>query len=1071
MSDLKGDNVVETVRKIGPIGELAMRNGRPYAENSLLFDFIRGPEPLWYASGRWLPSSQVSTAHSRSQHYGSDSHISRWIDSQYDLEGLSDYASSSGEFIYENEAFSHSINVVINDDDLTENPDEFFNVRLSSPGMWPSSGGQLWSTVTITDNGDGGAGVQDYSDFLYASDPSAAAQFGVAVSIDDNRHIAAVGAPDTTVDGVMLSGAVYIFLRISGVWSFEAKLQPGDGVEANMLFGKTVAVDGSLGTVRVLIGAPGRVAAYVFLRSGTSWSQETKLVPPGSDVSKGHQFGASISLYSDFAVIGTTKEAVYVYERLYTGWGAGQLLRSPDYDYDIVDTKNVIHETQFGSSVAVHGRTIIVGAPLADYGNTGTAGVETFNTQSVNNAFFGTGAVYAFYRAPQVQTVALRFDSPPTAGTFALTLTHRSITDTVGMHLNYDATALDMKNSLESLSNVENVKVTRWGNTGDGFVWAITFFSEVAAVPLLTPVWDGYGCTGCTAFTTDYSADSAAQIIVTDTTTIGAWSDHGKLVAPNSHAADRFGHSLDLSGNQAIVGAYHSPSLTSTSWDFEAGNLVGWDTTGTAFDTQPTFGDNSYARGVYDGYASFTAGVGQRSFHEGRYWVGTFENHPGKGHLHGALTQNQCSFAMAGDCQASEYKLGSGTIDPGNTQGDEPQGTLTSQPFIVQGSSITFRIGGGCDDRVEYVELLIDGISRKKATGKCRETMEVVTWSVAAFQNQTGQVRLVDASSGNWGHINFDDVRFDWSIAQEDSRQAGVAYTFRRKDSNSIAACLGSMDQFTECDWEFEARLTASDKRSDDRLGVQVAIDDKHGIALIGAPGHGLMDQNNSMVNDVTSAGAVYVYLRTNEIIDALGETMAIPKWNIKEHAMFQGRQARAYDSFGLSVALDGYSALIGSPGRGDFNDGASQVIHIGFATVAFSSSEYAVMENVTTKHLAVIVTRSGSTAAALTIGYATSDRSAVGVDTAKHAACWLQHVKYRAGCGDYAQIAGELTFNIGDVDATILVPIMDDACREPDPEYIYMGLHVPGGVLLHGQNYRTHIRIDDDDFDQKVCS
>lgn len=61
----------------------------------------------------------------------------------------------------------------------------------------------------------------------------------------------------------------------------------------------------------------------------------------------------------------------------------------------------------------------------------------------------------------------------------------------------------------------------------------------------------------------------------------------------------------------------------------------------------------------------------------------------------------------------------------------------------------------------ERVELLIDGQPVLKATGKCTETMERVRLNVFQFLGRSAQLRLIDASGGGWGHINFDDVRFE----------------------------------------------------------------------------------------------------------------------------------------------------------------------------------------------------------------------------------------------------------------------------------------------------------------------
>lgn len=157
-----------------------------------------------------------------------------------------------------------------------------------------------------------------------------------------------------------------------------------------------------------------------------------------------------------------------------------------------------------------------------------------------------------------------------------------------------------------------------------------------------------------------------------------------------------------------------------TTWNFETGDLQGWTATGEAFNNQPTYGDNPTARHR-----------GQPSNHEGNYWIGGYENRH---------TPND---------------------QPGAVQGDGPQGTLTSQPFTITQPGINFLLGGGCDINTVRVELIVDGQVVRKATGKCTETMERVRFDVSTFMGRSAQIRLVDESSGGWGHINFDDLRFE----------------------------------------------------------------------------------------------------------------------------------------------------------------------------------------------------------------------------------------------------------------------------------------------------------------------
>src|SRR4030042_6524384 len=158
--------------------------------------------------------------------------------------------------------------------------------------------------------------------------------------------------------------------------------------------------------------------------------------------------------------------------------------------------------------------------------------------------------------------------------------------------------------------------------------------------------------------------------------------------------------------------------------DFETGNLRGWEKTGTAFDHQPTLGDNPTARNR-----------GQPSNHQGRYWIGTYEKYQGR----------------------SDQKQG-------GIQGDRPQGTLTSAPFTIPIGKLSFLIGGGSsfETRVELlVQDPIEGSIRVyQESGRNTEIMHRVEWNLTPYAGKTGRIRIVDASSEGWGHINVDDFRF-----------------------------------------------------------------------------------------------------------------------------------------------------------------------------------------------------------------------------------------------------------------------------------------------------------------------
>ena len=55
----------------------------------------------------------------------------------------------------------------------------------------------------------------------------------------------------------------------------------------------------------------------------------------------------------------------------------------------------------------------------------------------------------------------------------------------------------------------------------------------------------------------------------------------------------------------------------------------------------------------------------------------------------------------------------------------------------------------------------------KEKTGNCSETMTRKTWNVEDFVGLRARVKLVDLSSGGWGHINFDDLKDDISCEEK----------------------------------------------------------------------------------------------------------------------------------------------------------------------------------------------------------------------------------------------------------------------------------------------------------------
>jgi sucrose-6-phosphate hydrolase SacC (GH32 family) len=90
--------------------------------------------------------------------------------------------------------------------------------------------------------------------------------------------------------------------------------------------------------------------------------------------------------------------------------------------------------------------------------------------------------------------------------------------------------------------------------------------------------------------------------------------------------------------------------------------------------------------------------------------------------------------------------------------GDGPTGTLTSPEFTIARNYISFLISGGDYERDTCVNLLINGEIVKSATGWRSNRLVPASWEVSRWLGRKAQIQMVDAASGDWGHINVDRI-------------------------------------------------------------------------------------------------------------------------------------------------------------------------------------------------------------------------------------------------------------------------------------------------------------------------
>ncbi|MEW6681614.1 MAG: cadherin-like beta sandwich domain-containing protein [Nitrospirota bacterium] len=369
--------------------------------------------------------------------------------------------------------------------------------------------------------------------YLKASNTGAGDQFGWSVSLEGETLVVGAPSEDSTAVGIdgdqaddsaSNAGAVYVFVRSGTTWTQQAYLKASNTGAGDRfgwrvaLSGETVTV-GALGEDSVATGIDGDQAddsasnagaVYVFTRSGTIWSQEAYVKASNTDA--GDVFGVSVALSGDTLAAGaagessiatgidgtpqtsngaTSSGAVYVFTRAGTAWAQQAYLKA----------SNTGAADAFGTSLALEGDTLAVGAPLEDSATTGIDSVG-------NNSAIDTGAVYVFFRSGGI------------TGTWA-------------------------QQAYVKASNT---------NAGDLFGWRVALSGDTLAIgaPSEDSAATGVDATGVGQ--PDNSAATAGAVYVFSRSGT-TWSQLDYVKASNTAGLDGFGGSVAVSIDTVAVGA------------------------------------------------------------------------------------------------------------------------------------------------------------------------------------------------------------------------------------------------------------------------------------------------------------------------------------------------------------------------------------------------------------------------------------------------------------------------------------------------------------------------------------
>ena len=362
---------------------------------------------------------------------------------------------------------------------------------------------------------------------LVPSDLASTDENGNSVDIDGNTAVSG------SWGNFFLTGAAYVFVQSDGAWTQQAKLTASDGVEGDAL-GESVAISGDtvvVGSIRDGDNGIHSGSVYVFVRTGTGWSEQAKLT--ASDGVASHQFGDQVAIDGDTIVAGVPNDgdggaaagSAYVFVRNDTTWTEQQELHASD----------AAGGDRFGNYVAISGETIVAGSSFD------------------NHAGSGSGSAYVFTRSGTTWTEQQKITaSDAAAGTL------------FGGYVAIDG---------------ESLVVGAYGDQGDtaypGAAYVFTRSGSTWSEEQKLLASDGLGKDGFggvvsiegeTALIGAFRDDSGSAYIFTRSGT--KWTEQDKLTASDAAGSALFGIFVAMSGENAAIGAPGKDAFTGGAYVF-----------------------------------------------------------------------------------------------------------------------------------------------------------------------------------------------------------------------------------------------------------------------------------------------------------------------------------------------------------------------------------------------------------------------------------------------------------------------------------------------------------------------
>jgi hypothetical protein len=720
-------------------------------------------------------------------------------------------------------------------------------------------------------------------------------RFGFSVAISGDYVIVGAFREDENASGGATlndAGSAYFFKQTGGVWAQQQKIVASDRA-ADDNFGWSVAISGDYAIVGALGededasgGATASAAgsAYIFKQTAGVWAQQQKIV--ASDRAATDFFGFSVAISGDYAIVGARSEdedasggatvsnagSAYIFNLSGSTWAQQQKIVAGERAAD----------DYFGYSVAISGDYAIVGAFVEDEdasgGNTATGAGSAYIFKQIAGVWAQQQKIVASDRAASDQfglSVAI-------SGDYALVGAFQEDEDASGGATLNAAGSAYIFTQTAGVWGQQNKVVTplQWvvTATNDNFGYSVAINGDYAIVGAYQEDEDASGA----------SLLSGAGSAYIFKKTAGLWAQQQKIVASDRAADDRFGYSVAISGDYAIVGAHLE--------DEDASGGATASGAGSAYIFKQTAGLWVQQQKIV---ASDRAGAdlfGSSVAISGDYAiVGAYsEDQDASGGAPLSAAGSAYIFKQTGGVWAQQQKIvasdravddnfgysvsisGDYAIVGAYQEDENPSGGATATDA---GSAYIFKQTGGV------------WAQQQKIVAADRATLDNFGYSVAIH----GDYAIVGAY-------------------QEDQDASGGA--------SLSAAGSAYIFQQTAGVWVQQQKIVAADRAATDFFGFSVAISGDHAIVGAYQEDH---DANGGAA--VTVAGSAYVFKQTAGV------------WAQQQKIVASDRAAD--DRFGYCVAISGKYAIVGAPFEDHDASGANMITNTGSAYIFYEDDKY----------------------------------------------------------------------------------------------------------------------------------